>query len=59
MQMYKVTRNGETIVVTWSYKNAAEAYDACIYRGKEGDIIRLLTRKNKKDEWELARKDWL
>ena len=57
--MYKVTKNGELVIITPWYKNAAREYDKCIYNGKPGDIINLFCRKEKTAPWELARKDWL
>ena len=56
---YKVTKNGENIVITDNFKNANEAYNKCIYRGKSGDIIRMLFKKNPEDPWNSVKKDWL
>lgn len=57
--LYKVVKNGDVVLATKSYKNAANTYDKAIYNGKRGDIIRLYCKKDQSDEWELARKDWL
>lgn len=59
MAQYKVIKNGDLVIITHSFKNACKEYDACIYHGKQGDVIRLETRKRVEDNWELARKDWL
>ncbi len=58
--IYKVSKNGTTIVTTLFYKDAAKRYDECIYEGKPGDIIRMEVKKTGNEpKWELARKDWL
>ena len=59
MAQFRVVKNGDLVIITHSFKNAAKEYDACIYHGKDGDIIRLETRKTALEPWELARKDWL
>ena len=56
---YRVTKNGENIIITNNFKHATEAYNKCIYTGKSGDIIRMCFRKTPKDEWETVKKDWL
>lgn len=57
--IYRVTKNGDTVLTTRSYKSAAKEYDSLIYHGKQSDILRLFVKKDNSDEWELARKDWL
>ena len=57
--IYKVTKNGDSVITTRSYKNAAAEYDKAIYYSKPNDIIRLFCKKDGKSEWELARKDWV
>lgn len=57
--IYKVTKNGDSIITTRSFKNAAREYDKAIYHGKKGDIIRLYSKKDGGSPWELARKDWM
>lgn len=57
--VYRVIKNGDKILITRSYKNAAAEYDKQIYFGKQSDIIRLEFKRDGNDEWELARKDWL
>ena len=57
--VYKVIANGEKILVTRSYKNAANTYDEEIRKSTGNLIIRLYVKKDGSDEWELARKDWL
>ena len=56
---YKVTKNGDTMIVTSWFKNASTEYDRCIYNGKPNDIICLYSRVDVESPWELARKDWL
>ena len=56
---YKVTLNGETEVVTDSYKHAVAVYHKAVYHGKPNDIIRMYFRRNPQDDWETIRKDWL
>lgn len=57
--IYKVVRNGDTTLLTRSYKNAAAEYDKHIYYGKPSDIIKLFVKRDDTKVWELARKDWL
>ena len=57
--VYKIIRNGEKILVTRSYKSAAETYEREIFKAKDHIIIRLYCKRDGSDEWELARKDWL
>ena len=56
---YKVTKNGENIIITNNFKHASEAYNKCVYTGKSGDIIRMYYRRAITDEWENVKKDWL
>ena len=56
---YKVTRNGEVIVITDNFKNAVMAYNKSIYFGKAGDIVRMLYRNDPNKPWQNIRKDWL
>ena len=57
--IYKVTKNGDSIITTRFYKKAAAEYGKAIYYSKPNDIIRLFYKKDGKSEWELARKDWV
>lgn len=57
--IYKVIKNGETVIVTRSYKNAAHTYDEEIRKATGNTIMRLYVKRDGSDEWELARKDWL
>lgn len=57
--IYKVTKNGDTTLLTHSYKNAAKEYDRLIYYGKPSDIIALYVKRDDIKTWELARKDWM
>ena len=57
--VYMVVKNGEIIIVTRSYRNAAHEYEGCIYKGKNNDIIALYNRKDGEENWSLAKKDWL
>lgn len=57
--IYKVVRNGETILVTHSYKNAANTYDEEIRKADDRIIISMYCRRDGTKDWELARKDWL
>lgn len=58
--VYRVSRNGITVLTTLFYKEAAKKYDECIYNGKPGDIIRMEVKKTgNESKWELAQKDWL
>lgn len=41
MNRYTVLVNGETVVDTHSFPNAAAAYNRCVDYGKRGDIIEL------------------
>jgi hypothetical protein len=59
VMIYKVVKNGDTIIVTRSYKNAAETYEREIFNAKDPMIIRMYAKRDGSDEWELARKDWL
>ena len=56
---YKVMMNGDTQVITDSYKHAAAVYNKAIYHGKPGDIIKMQMRRNPQDDWETVKKDWL
>ena len=57
--IYRVTKNGDNIITTRSYKHAVKEYDHAIYNGKNGDIIRLFVKKDGGSSWEEARKDWM
>ena len=57
--IYKIIRNGKKILVTRSYKIAANTYVEEICKAKRTMIICLYAKKDNSDEWELARKDWL
>ena len=59
MPKYLVTKNGETVIITESYKSAAAAYNEAIYHGKSGDFIQAHYKKHPNDKWEPFRKDWL
>lgn len=56
---YKITRNGEVILVTNSLRHASAVYNKTIYVSKQGDIIRVYYRKDPTLPWENIRKDWL
>jgi len=56
---HRVEKNGETIIITDKIQHAYEAYNKCIYFGKEGDIIRFTTRKSPNHPWKLVRRDIL
>lgn len=56
---YKVTLNGEEVIISDNLKHAADAYNKTIYFGKEGDIIRMYYRPNPNTKWMELRKDWL
>ena len=56
---YKVTKNGEVIVITDLLKQAGIAYNKAIYYGKQGDIIKMEYRDDPRKPWETVKKDWL
>ena len=56
---YKVTLNGEEVIITNNLKHAADAYNKVIYFGKEGDIIRMYYRPKPDVNWSELRKDWI
>ena len=56
---YLIKKNGDTVIITDSYKMASRAYNEAIYYGKSGDFIEAFYRKTPQDKWEPFRKDWL
>lgn len=56
---YKVTKNGEVIVITDLLKQAGIAYNKAIYYGKQGDIIKMECRVDPSKPWETVKKDWI
>lgn len=56
---FRVSKNGDCVLITDSFKHAAEAYNKTIYGAKSGDFVRMEYRKKPNDQWELVKKDWL
>lgn len=56
---YKVSKNGENILITDSLKHAGAAYNRTIYYAKEGDIIKMEYRENPSKPWVTVKKDWI
>lgn len=56
---YKVTKNGDNVLVTDSLKHAGAAYNRAIYYAKAGDIIKLEYRESSSKPWATIRKDWI
>ena len=56
---YKVTKNGDNVLITDSLKHAGAAYNRAIYYAKSGDIIKMEYRENPSKPWATVRKDWI
>ena len=56
---YLVTLNDTAVIRTERFKEAAGEYDRCIYYSKPGDIVRLFSKMEESDRWDLVKKDWL